>query len=82
MKQFWKYTFIIICAISIYSCKSRSTNDLLKPNCKNIIEQYIDNDSLKHISYMIMPVNECIRNQASLSGYVIGPLYENIWNSF
>ncbi|MBO4482912.1 MAG: hypothetical protein J5735_03765 [Prevotella sp.] len=31
---------------------------------------------------MIMPVNECIRNQASLSGYVIGPLYDNIWNSF
>ena len=29
-----------------------------------------------------MPVNECIRNQASLSGYVIGPLYDNIWNSF
>ena len=29
-----------------------------------------------------MPVNECIRNQASLSGHVIGPLYDNIWNSF
>ena len=82
MKQFWKYTFIIICTISIYSCKSRSTYDLLKPNCKNFIEQYIDNDSLKHISYMMMSANECIRNQASLSGYVIGPLYDNMWHSF
>ena len=82
MKQFWKFTFIILCSISICSCKSRSTNDLLKSNCKDIIEQYIDNDSLKHISYMIMSVNECVRNQASLSGYVIGPLYDNMWNSF
>ena len=31
---------------------------------------------------MIMSANECIRNQASLSGYVIGPLYDNMWHSF
>lgn len=77
-----KYLIISVCSFLVYSCGPNSKEKVLKQEYKKIIEQYIDEDSLNHISYMILPVSECVKNDPSLKGFVIGPLYKYPWNSF
>ncbi len=79
--KYLKYLFIFVCVISFFSCERKNYGFLKKENM-NVIEKYIDSDSLSHTSYLIMSVNECVRNNQSLSGFVIGPLYANMWPSF
>ena len=79
--KYVKCLFFVVLILSVYSCEKK-TYGILKNNNTNIIEQYVDSDTIFHTSYLIISANECARNNYSLSGFVIGPLYVNIWPSF
>ena len=79
--KYLKCLFILLCVISFSSCE-RKNYGILKKDSMRVIEKYIDSDSLSHTSYLIMSVNECVRNNQSISGFVIGPLYASMWPSF
>lgn len=64
------------------SCETSTKTVTLKQDYINLVEQYIDQDDSNHISYIILPVSECVKNDPSLKGFVIGPLYSHLWNSF
>jgi hypothetical protein len=84
MKRIHFVIFFAFCtSITLMSCHKTSPKEsLLKQEYIKLIEQYIDEDSLNHTSYMILPVSECIKNDPSLKGFLIGPLYRYPWQSF
>ena len=66
----------------MFSCETSTKCVILKQDYIKFIELYINEDSQNHISYIILPVSECVKKDSSLKGFVIGPLYSHPWNSF